>query len=380
MRLVASASALVLFLSVFMLPPQAAYGAGQSTLFNSYESVSRWRFEHVDEARFIDGGLLLKGNNFVKISPPAGFHAPIRRVAMDLRFKTSKSFVTNLSVRGSDGWVAGKYIKVNVLDGSEKITHLRVYFGKHDGGGAEAYINDFILEFVSSENINVRLDSLRIYEPTTSELLSLLWEEFWRPDFITGSTVGFVTTPEAGGVGFMGMLYVLVAITFASVVIFYRLSRRPLSARMASSALVLIVILAGVIFTVRMDYNWLTIWRDDVKTLSGVGVDERIRIVHNRNLDSFFDFIDLVKRTVPSGSAIRHAASDHNTQLSYIARYYMLPIEDSVKADLLWLYGDSLVFDPGSGALYDGNGKLVAPKVKLFAKYAENAAIYEVIK
>lgn len=363
-----------------MLPPQAAYGAGQSTLFNSYESVSKWRFEHVDEARFTEGGLLLKGNNFVKIAPPEGFHAPIRRVAMDLRFKTLKSFVTNLSVKGSQGWVSVRTVRVKVLDGSDDVTNLRVYFGKQKGGGSEAYINDFAVEFYSTENINVRLDSLRLYEPGGLELVSILWEEFWRPDFITRAIVGFVATPAAGGIGLMTMLYVLAAITFASFVIFYRLSRRPLSARRASSALVIIVLLAGVIFTVRMDYNWFTVWRDDLKTLSGVDVAERIRIVNNRNFDSFFDFIDFMKESVPPGRTIRPATIPLDSPMAAIARYYMLPLKESSEADLLWSFAETLRLDPRTGALYDGEGKQIAPRAELFAEFAKNAAIYEVIK
>ncbi len=378
MRLASSIYLFFLFLStIFFLSP-LAYGAGDTFVFNNFEIVSRWNFENVQEARFTGNGLLLEGNNYMRISPPAGLRVPLRRGAMVLRFKTPKSLVSNISLRSADNRVVRKHIRVNVPEGSDKVTTLRVYFGKYRS--KESYINDFAVEFFSVERISLRLDSIRLYEPSTMELASIFWEEFWRPDFITGSTVGFVTTPAAGGLGFMGMLYIFTAIVFAALFVFCRFTGQPLSPRKAARNLLLILLFAGVIFAVRMDYNWLTIWRGDVRTLSGADVGERVRIVHNRNLDSFLDFIDYVKRTVPSKRAVRPATRGHNEQLSYIARYYMLPVEDSREADLLWSYGDSLSFDQSTGALHDSNGRLIEPKVRVFAKYAENAVIYEVIK
>lgn len=365
-------------MSLFSLLPAAAYGADFGYAFNNAAAVAGWRFEHVDEAFFTDGGLFLKGNNYVTISPPAGFTAPLRRLAMELSFKAPKSLLAKISLKDAHGRVIHKVVKVQVLDGSDEATDLSLYFGKLEG--AENYINDFVVEFYTQETMKVRLDSLRLYEPGAMGVASMLWGEFWKPDFITGATVGFVTTPSVGGIGFITMLYVLAAVAFAAAFLFVRYSGQRFLPRRASRVFIMIAILTGGIFIVRMDYNWLNIWRDDVKVFSGADVGERIDIVYNRDFDSFFDFIEFARGVVPPGRSLRPAGIGYKNALAIIARYYLLPTETSREADLLWSYGESLRLDPVTGALYDVKGKLIAPRVRVFAKYAVNAAIYEVIK
>ncbi len=365
---------------LFPLLPRAAWGSGADFVFHNRGDISGWRFEHVEEARFTGGGLLLKGNNNIRIGPPNDFRTPAGRVVMELRFRSPKSLIINVRVKAADGWQAFKTVRVKVIDGNNEDTVLRVYLGKH-GGGGQTYINDFVIDFYSTEKIAVRLDGLRFYEPGTMGLAALYWGEFWTPDFITGTTVGAVTTPEAGGVGFISMLYILIGLAFITVLIVYRVRGHGLSSPKASSVLIALFLSGGVLFTLRMDYNWMSIFRDDVNTLSQVDVEKRIRLVNQKDLDSFFDFIDFVKESVPLGRGIRPATVAENTPLAAIARYYLLPLEDSPRdADFLWSYAEVLRLDPYSGALYDGKGKLIVPRARLFAEFAGNAAIYEVIK
>jgi len=375
-RLASYISGLFLSLLIFSLAPGAAVGAGHGFVFNNEGAVSGWRFEHVNKARFTGGGLLLEGNNYVRIAPPKGFRAPSGRMAMELRFVTPKSLIVNIRVGAEDGWEMAKTARVKVVGGAEGETTLRVYLGKH----GETYINDFVVEFYSTSNIMVRLDSLRFYEPRGLGLASLLWGEFWQPDFISGKTIGIITTPEAGAVGFITMLYVIIGLAFITVFLVYRFRGFGLSYHKSASLLIILFLLAGGLFTLRMDYNWLSVFRDDVKTLSGADVEKRIHLVNNRDLDSFFDYIDFVKKAVPGGSAVRPATLGNDTPLAAIARYYMLPLESSREGDFLWSYAEVLRLDPRSGALYDGKGKLIVQRARIFARFADNAVIYEVIK
>jgi len=368
-------------MSLVTLLPFSAYGADSAFVFNNRSAISQWRIEHAAEARLTGGGLFLKGNNYVRIAPPMGFKAPAGRMAMELRFKAPKSLIFNIRIRTADGWETAKTVRVKGRERGDKGTALNIYLGRHNGDGrTRTYINDFVVEFYSTEKIVIRLDGLRIYEPRGAALISLLWGEFWEPDFISGTTVGFVTTPGSGGVGFITMLYVLMGLSFVTVLIFYRLRRGDKARPKAAGILVIIFAAAGLLFIVRMDYNWLSIFSDDVKTLSPVDVEKRIHIVNNRDLDSFFDFIDFVKESVPSGASVRPATIVGNSPLAAIARYYLLPLEDSVKADFLWSYAEVLHIDEKSGALYDGKGGLIAPRAELFAIFAKNAALYKVIR
>jgi len=364
------------FFCMFSFAPTAD-GAGADFAFSNSAAISGLRFEHVEKARFTEGGLLLRGNSYIKIGPPARFHMPARRVAMDMRFQSLKGIICNIRIKASNGRKAMKTVRVKVLEGNSGETRLRVYLGNIGRDGAD--VRDFVVAFYSGTgDVIVRLDSIRLYEPTIAELASVLWEEFWRPDYISGSTIAFVTTPEAGGVGFLTMLYVFTGAVFFVVLLVYRMRACAISRRRAAGAMVVIMLVAGVIFAVRMDYNWLDNWVDDAKVLSPATVDERIRIENDHSLDSFLDFINFMKDAVPPGRAVHPATIVTGSTLAAVARYYLLPIEESRGASLLWSYGEVLRLDPLTGALYDGKGALIAPRARLFAEFTRTAAIYEV--
>jgi len=365
---------------LFSSGPLPAYGAQRGFVFNNAGEVSKWRFEHVDRARLTEGGLLLEGNNYIRIAPPIGFSWLARRVAVELRFHTPKSLICNIRVKASDGLEYGSSVKVKSTGGGRAGQVLRLYLGKHRRGTGESHINDFVLEFYSTESVEVRLDSLRFYEPAGLGLVSLLWGRFWTPDFIMGTTVGFVTTPSIGGLSFLSVLYIVIAAVFILVLIICKVRGEGLSSQRLARFFVLIVLFFGLLFAVRMDYNWLSIFSDDVRTLSKMDVDRRIRIVNQKDLDTFFDFIKFVKESVPPQSSVRPATIPRDAPLAAIARYYLLPLEDSATGGFLWSYGQSLRIDPSSGALYDEKGRLIAPKVRPYAVFAKNAQIYEVIK
>jgi len=363
-------------MSLFPFLPSAAYGVDASFVFNNKRALSGWRFEHVEKARFAEGGLLLIGEKYMKIAPPTGFRAPLRRMAMELSFKTPKSLICNVLVKSADGRKARKSVKVKILEGGDEERHLRVYLGKAVAG---TYIDDFVVEFYGPDKLEVSLDSLRLYEPTTAGIASMLWDEFWRTGFVSIDLMVNVPSPKADGLGFISMLYILIALAFITAIAIYMVRGHGLSLRKSLGVLVIIFLVAGVLFTLRMDYKWLVMFRDDVKTLPGADVGKRIRLVNNRHYDSFFDFLDFVKRSVPAGSAVRPATIAKTQPLAAIARYYLLPVDTSENGGFLWSQGEARL-DPESGALYDGKGRLIAPRVRLFARYSGNGAIYEVIK
>jgi len=384
MKLVSAISGFFILLSLFLLMPSGALGAGADLVFNMAEAPEALSFENVNEAHIRDRGLLLEGKGYVKIGPKGGLRAPLRRLAVELHFTTAQSLIIDIRVRSTHGWEGSKTLRVNAQRGEGKERVVRLYLGDTGvddvTGEAENYIDNFIVAFSGAENIGVILHSLRFYEPTAFGRAALYWQEFWRPDFITGTTVGYVPTPVAGGVGFISILYIFIGLAFIFTLLLSLARGNGIVPRKAAKNLIIISLLAGALFALRMDYNWLTIWRDDIKTLSGVDVDKRIRLVNYNAYDKVFDFVDFIKRTVPPGRTVRPATMKNNTSLAAIMRYYMLPIEDSVDAGLLWSYGEVLRLDPWSGSLYDADGRLIAARARLFARYTDTAAIYEVIK
>ncbi len=361
----------------FSLGAPTARGAEGGVLYKGADMASKLRLKHVREARITEGGLLLRGDKYLLIGPVNSLTVPLRRVAVEIRFKTLKSLYCNIIVRSAGGWQAAKSIKVK---GASQVTVLRLYLGRAAATDDTVDIDNFGISFFGTEKIDVRLDGLRFYDPGALGLIPLYWEEFWRPDFISGATVGFVATPEAGGLGFLSMLYIFIGLAFITALVVCKVRGRRLSPRKALGIFCIISLIAGTFFTLRMDYNWLSVFVDDVKTLSPVDVGQRVRILNHKSPGSIFDFVDYIKKRLPSGSTISPAVAGLNTPLAVFARYYLLPFEASVEADFLWSYGEALQVNPLTGALFDIDGKILAPKVRLFARYDDNAAIYKVIK
>jgi len=363
--------------------PSAVYGADRDFVFNNTEALSGWRFENVKEARFSQGGLLLKGNNYLTIGRGSAFAAPAGGVAMKVRFKagTPENLVFHILLKTDKGWESAKTKRVNAGAAPDEESVIRLYLGKAPASrssGPNHY--NFGISFSGADKIVVRLDSLRFYKPSFLGLFALYWEEFWTPDVIVGTTVGYVATPSAGGLGFISMLYIFTGLAFIPALFLSRHGGRRLSLPAAGKTLVIIFLCAWVVFAVRMDFNWLNIWRDDLENLSGADVETKVRLVNYHAYDSILDFVDFIKKTVPAGRAVRPAATAHDAPLAVISRYYMLPVEDSAQADFLWSYGQNLRLDSKSGALYAADGKVLAPRVRLFAGFAGKAAIYEVIR
>lgn len=366
-----------IFIFIFIGLPSISSGSAFFE-FKGVRDLSGWQFENVDEAAVEGGDLVIKGNAVTRIISPPGLNIPSSANVVRIRLRSRRDALCLFSFGTlNEGNAFQKPLKLRgVESGGTDAAEYRVYLGDLLRPGDR--ISGFGLEFRGMNEVRVKIDSIRFYEPTATELFGVFWDEFREPDFIITSTVNTVSTPAFGPVSFLTILYLLIVLTIAFAIIIALIKGKGLREIIVKAAIVSFLA-GGFIFAVRMDYNWLNIWLYDIKTLSGKDVGERVRVINNHDLDSLLDFIDLIKREVPPGKKVAPAVPDE-TRLKTYARYYLLPLKTSSRADYLWVYDEKgLYFDAATDSLKKAD-KVVASPVRLFKKFGDNAEVYEVIK
>jgi hypothetical protein len=211
-----------------------------------------------------------------------------------------------------------------------------------------------------------------------------LWSEFWRAIPVGAGTINFIPTPKVGYLPLPLALYIIAVAVFFFV-LFYRkgLNRQ--------AALVYSFIVIGALLALRMDYNWVRVFRDDFSALSGRDTRGRITTIMKSD---FFDFIKYVGRTIPEGEAavelldpemerlIVRAELDgvRKTDLEafYIVKlgkYYLLPRRTSSAGRFIWVFNELDIS-------YDNDTKMLRVReqtfrARPFAEYRKGAMIFE---
>lgn len=353
---------------------RAAAGAG---------SLQGWEVKNATAADMTERGLRLRAPNFVKIISPRGLGIPHDAGIMEINFFTSVSLYANVFFLTSGGKpLSAKDFKVKtgVGYGDGKVSY-RIYVGGVAGRGQG--IDAVRLYFSGSRDIGVTLVSIRFYNPGLSGLAGFFWEKFWEPDFITGSSPNFISMPVAGPFSFPAFLYILLIILTVVGTISLFVKRKILTKGLLLKTIVISFLTCAFLYTLRMDYNWLVIWRDDAAAFSAKSSAERIRdlnYVDGKNPYNFFNYIDFVKESVPGEKTVRLIGYGFSDVPAAISRYYLLPVRVSDTPDYFLTYGEKNIrFDPGDLTLYEG-GRAVASPVVPFRVFAANARIFEVVR
>jgi hypothetical protein len=211
----------------------------------------------------------------------------------------------------------------------------------------------------------VSLDYVRIHRPTAFELLRIYWEDLWGVEYAGATTVNFISTPLFGGYPFLAPLYLLLLLIALCMIA----AQRPFRAAAVRRSLMLSCIIAGTIFTVRMDYSWYMQWRADRASLGRVSVEERISQVDGTGA---YDLARSVKQVVPHGERVRLHAGVLEGKL----RYYLLPLKVSQRAGYHLVFRDpSVSFDPTAGAL-KRKDEVLAHNVKFIRAFGDEAFLY----
>lgn len=200
-----------------------------------------------------------------------------------------------------------------------------------------------------------------------------LWQEFWDTNFIKGSTINYISPPLSNPITFTLLIFIAGALFFIAAIFL----KRQFSKQAFVKCAIVSFMFAGVLFGLRMDLNWLTVFKKDIKMFSGKDIDERIAASSGFDLKYFMDF---VRKTVPEGEQVREIKIDPwdlSHTLTKLGNYYLLPAKISNKGRYVWIYDFSV-------ASYDAETNILTVndsvfKARLFATYRSGAYIFQIM-
>lgn len=335
-------------------------------------------------------GQSMPAKNLRLFSPP-GLGIPASINILSIRVRSRSSGI--MQIMTSYGPKRKTIIDERYLSGAEVDQELRVYLGNPPSGAD--HIRRLSFDFSAAVD-GYSIEEIKFYRGSTAETLGALWDSFSSPQIISISTVNFISTPRLGSIGLTLWLYLLTAALTAAFVFLYLRSGTgsavPVGPGLrcgAARAVTAGFVLAGILFTARMDYNWVSIFQHDRARLVGLENLERLKVINSEIDGEFFDFIGFLRQAVPEGEEVRPAARVSYNYIERMTRYYMLPVKTSEEARYLWSYGMALGYDPswgagsaggpreGWGALTKG-AEVVAAPVRLKEGFrGTNSGVYE---
>lgn len=338
--------------------------------FNDSGDIQRWQSLNVDSSYIEGGSLVLKSSGSPRLISPGNLRITQSESVLSLRVKSSNDADATLIFQTGGGAIILKKFRLYPGDYSEYLVYVGDVIPKDD------YVVALGLDF--ARNASVSVDYIRAIDPSFLQSFAAVWEGFWEPDRITVRTVNFVTTPALGRSSFLVPLYVLTGLLSILFFIYY-LRKKNTPRQSVAKGVTLAFFAAAFLFAMRMDYNWLYIWSDDIRALSGKTETQKLEALYadRQEMDGFFGFIALIKSSVPEGAKIRPAVRPPHDPLAIVAKYYLLPLKTSAKAGYLWVYeGDNASFDPAQGVLRRGDD-IELRRLRLLKAFNAGAAVYE---
>lgn len=371
-------SFLISFILFFLLLAPSPVQASETLWeFEDSAALSGWRFDRVTP-RIKDGALQIEDGSFPVIYSPGRLNIPATLSVLTFRIKTNKPGSVKFSFYSAH--TNFTYVLNFHIQASDDFHDYRIYLGDKIPGGEILY--DFAFKLPGNK-LDASIDSIGFHSPSKMELAGVLWDGFWTPEPIRVGTSNLVQAPRFGSFSMLTLLYIFVIISTIIFLIVALLRSGRFTREIFTGALVAGFALSAVLFTFRMDFNWLNVWASDRGALAGKSESERIRIINDGNYDSYFDFIDEMKTLVPEGEKIMPAARRVNEYDDHVARsvaYYLLPVVSSPGAHYMWLYFDEtdrgVTYDAKLSTLKKG-GDVVASDVRPVRLFGVESALYE---
>jgi hypothetical protein len=353
---------------------------------NSYAGEDLWEFDddkalkgwRVESAAYeIKGGsFTIKEGSFPVIYSPGRLNIESSQSVFSLRIKTNKPGVVNLSLYSAH--TNFTYTRSFNIQATKDFHDYRVYLGDYIPGGDIFY--DFAFKLPGNK-LDASIDSISFHSPGRWELAGIFWDNFWGPK--RAMSASGVNAPMFGSLSMVTLLYFFVPLVTILLVLAGALRSGRLTRALFFKSLLIGFALSAFIFTFRMDFNFLHMWRIDRATLAGKSEPERLRAIHNGNYDSYFDIIDQMRALIPAGEKIRPAnrvVNAYNDQIARNVAYHMLPVRSSPRANYLWLYFDDVdkvvTYDAERLVLKSGDD-VIASDVRPVKLFGNEAALYE---
>lgn len=324
--------------------------------------VGGWNVINASPERDAFGYVLVRQNDPFWIVSPQNLNIAAEVSYFEFRIKTTETFLNGyvtVKTRDNRSW------NEPFSFGLPNAFHIyRINLQRNNRTGSP--IDAVALAFGKVDR--VWLDYVRFFKPSPGQRIRMYWEEFWDVPLTNDTTVNFVTTPLLAEYSFLLPLYGLILLITICLLALQKSAR----ATSLSRALILSCVVAGLLFTLRMDYAWYMKWRTDRELCGRKSYDELISCVDGTGS---YDFAKSVKQNIPADStAMIFAGPVEGTNVKL--KYYLLPIMVSRSAPYIAVYKDPSVFyDPVQKTLKRGS-VVVATDAQLVMAAGKDGYIY----
>lgn len=202
----------------------------------------------------------------------------------------------------------------------------------------------------------------------------MLWDQFWQVSYIYSTTANFIDTPLVGKTSFIKILYIITALFIIGQLI----KSRPIQLHSIVKSLVFSCLIAGTLFSVRMDYSLFKQWQRDLKFLSNKSFKEK---AYAFDAKVPYSLSRLLKEKIPPEDKLRLYIGNDYIHYWYRLKYYYLPRKvstpESSSGNYIFVYkaGETLL-TPDKKTL-SLNGKVIGDEVSQVASYGNGIALYK---
>ena len=339
-----------------------------------------WEFDGIDKSADwsaqgakldIEGGSLNLSNiRFAKVSSKRWFKTPVTKNMVRFKVESTKDTL----------------IAFKLLSERTRWTYQKVLSIKKGASGYSFFIEESLpvgerlslAILVDEERLDMSFDFIRFGEPTFFERAASVWGRFWNVGWINFETVNNIKGPVIGQVKFAYIFYILLPLFFILCVIFFLSIKEKISRALLVRSLAFSFLFAGLIYAVRMDYDWLKKWQNEISLFSGMDMDTRVVSIYSGiGGDDLFAIIALIKENVPKGYPVR-PLGNYGVVNKWLARYYLLPVMTSDETEYIWTLNDKDVSYSASMRTLKLKGRLHASSVELIAAHNKGTALYRV--
>jgi hypothetical protein len=339
-----------------------------------------WEFEGLDKSADwsaqgakldIEGGSLNLSNiRFAKVNSKRWLKVPETKNMVRFKVESTKETLIAFKLLSERTWWAYERV-LSIKEGTGEYS----FFIEESLPVGERL--SFVL-LVDEENLEMSFDFIRFGEPTFFERAATVWGGFWNVGWINFETVNNIKGPQIGHVKFAYIFYIFLPLFFIVFVIFAISIKEKFSKTLLIRSLAFSFLFAGLIYAVRMDYDWLKKWQNEIGLFSGMDIDTRVVSMYSGiGGDDLFVIVGLIKENVPKGSPVR-PLRNYGIVNKWLARYYLLPVMTSDETEYIWTLNDKDISYSASRRTLKLKGRLHASSVELIAAHNKGTALYRV--
>lgn len=348
-------------LCLLLLLCDAGYAREYAWNFDDVRNALHWKAVNASLEQGPSGSVIIRGNDtFWFVSPP-NLNIPPRVSYVEFKLKAPATYLLGYIVmRTVDNRTWQKEFQMGLPD---RFNIYRV--NMQEGNIGNSPVDSFAFAFGGLGLDKVEMKYVRCYEPSLAQSARIHWMEFWNAGYARAATVNFIDTPFVGELSFVALLYIFIVLSTVCMIA----ALRTVNVTALRKALITSFILAGILFALRMDYGWYTMWRLDRSTLSRRSYEERVALV---DATGSYEFAGMVRKLIPPDASVRIECGT----LAEKIKYYLLPLKTSDRGRYVIVCDDSgVAYDPGEKVLRRGE-VVVADHVFLMQSLRRDFSLY----